>query len=451
MSEGAPLDRRLLGALVLATALAPLGSTSLAVALSSISHDLGVGLSATTQWLVTTYLLVNIVCQSPGGKLGDLVGYRRSLAVGQSLVALGTVCGLLATHLGMLVASRVLVAAGGAAVVPSAMALARNNLPQERHARAFAAFGAMMGLSAAVGPPLGGALTHAFGWRAVFAPNLVILALSAWLARSSGVEAPRPGPRPTFDGVGSGLLGAGLVALVVGLRSGRPAAVAVSALLLAGFGLWERRVASPVIDLGLFREASFTCGGLVVAVGNMAMYATLFELPSFFERVRDVTKASAGAALLALTLGMVASAQLGARLSERFGARITVVAGMLCGAAGCFLLRGGASLMTPRDAVPGLVALGVGVGLSNAPAQASAMLNVPREQAGMASGVLATLRYLGGVAGIAVLGALGRGSDAAGLLATHDRAAGVFAGAMLLGTALAAGLPSGSVPRVTRE
>lgn len=450
MSGEAPLDRRLLGALVLATTLAPLGSTALAVTLSSISRDMGVGLAATTQWLVTSYLLVNIVCQSPGGKVGDLIGYRRSLALGQSLVALGTLCGLFAPNLATLVASRVLVAAGGAAVVPSAMALARNNLPPERHARAFASFGAMMGLAAAIGPPLGGALTHAFGWRAVFAPNLVILALSAWLARSSGSEAPRPGPRPTFDGLGTGLLGAGLVALVVGLRTGRPGAIGASALLLLGFGLWERRVASPVIDLGLFRRASFTCGGLVVAVGNMAMYATLFELPSFFERVRGISKASAGAGLLALTLGMVVSAQLGARLSERVGARLTVAAGMLCGAAGAHLLHGGASLLTPRDAMPALVAMGVGVGLSNAPAQASAMVGVPREQAGMASGVLATLRYLGGVAGIAVLGALSRGSDAAGLLATHDRAARTFAVAMLLGTALAAGLPSGSVPRVTR-
>lgn len=450
MSAGATLDRRLLGALALATTLAPLGSTSLAVALPSMGRDLGVAPAALTQWLVTSYLLVNIVCQSPGGKLGDLIGYRRALALGQSLVAAGTVVALLAPHLAALVVARVLVAAGGAAVVPSAMALARNNLPPERHARAFAAFGALMGLAAALGPTLGGALTRAFGWRAVFAPNLVILALSVALAGASPVAAPRPGRRPTFDGAGSALLGVGLVALVGGLRGGDPRALAVAVAALVAFAAWERRVASPVIDLTLFRRASFTCGGLVVAVGNMAMYATLFELPLFFARVRGVDAARTGVGLLALMLGMVVCAPLGARLSERVGARATAVAGMLCSAAGLYGLRDGASLTVPRDAMPFLVAMGVGIGLSNSPAQASAMADVPRDQAGMAAGVLATLRYLGGVAGIAVLGALSRGADAAGVLAAHGRAAVIFAAALVAGAALSLGLPAGVVPRASR-
>lgn len=447
MSDDAALDRKLLAALVLATTLAPLGSTSLAVALTSISDDLGVGLGATTQWLVTSYLLVNIVCQSPGGKLGDLIGYRRSLRLGLGLVAAGTACGLAATHLGVLVAARVLVAAGGAAVVPSAMALARNGLPPERHARAFAAFGATMGLAAAVGPPLGGALTQAFGWRGVFAPNLVILPLAAWLSRGSS-PASVGARRPAFDGAGSALLGVGLVALVAGLRSGRGTALVTAALSLAAFVMWERRATSPIIDFALFGRASFTCGGLVVAAGNLAMYATLFELPSFFERVRGVDKASAGAGLLALTLGMVVGAQLGARLSERVGARATVIGGMLLGAAGAYALGDGARLLTPRDAAAALAALGGGVGVSNAPAQASAMLGVPREQAGMAAGVLSTLRYLGGVAGVAVLGALDRGSSPTAMLASHARSSTVFTAVMAVGVALAAGLP-GRHPRTT--
>lgn len=129
MSEAETIDRRLLGALALATTLAPLGSTSLAVALHAMSEDLGVSLASTTQWLVTSYLLVNIVCQSPGGKLGDLIGYRRALALGQALVAVGTLCALFAPHLAVLVIARVFVAAGGAAVGPSAMALARTTSP----------------------------------------------------------------------------------------------------------------------------------------------------------------------------------------------------------------------------------------------------------------------------------------------------------------------------------
>lgn len=447
MSERSTLDRRLLAALALATTLAPLGSTSLAVALNAVSRDFGVDDAALRQWLVTSYLLVNIVCQSPGGKLGDLVGYRRSLALGQALVAAGTVCWLIGSHLALLVAARVLVAAGGAAMVPSAMALARNNLPPERHARAFAAFGSLMGLAAAIGPMMGGALTGAFGWRAVFAPNLLLLAISVGLARSSPAEEVRAGRRPAFDGVGSALLGAALVAFVGGLRGGRPAVLTLAALGFAAFAAWERRVDSPVIDLALFRRSSFTCGGLVVAVGNSAMYAMLFELPAFFSRVRGIDHARVGLGLLPLTLGMVVFSPLGARLSERVGARATVAVGMLLSAVGLYGLRDGRALLAPHDAAVALALLGAGVGCSNSPAQASAMVGVPREQAGMASGVLSTLRYLGGVVGVAILGVFTRGTSAADVLATHHRAAVVFSAVLVAGAGLAAGLPNAAAPR----
>lgn len=448
MSE-APLDRRLMAALALACTLAPLGSTSLAVALPSMARDLGVSVAVVTQWLVTSYLVVGIVCQSPGGKLGDLIGHRRALGLGQAMVALGTLCGLLAPHLAVLVVARVLMAAGGAAVLPSAMAMARNSLAPDRQARAFAAFGAMMGLSAAIGPTMGGELTARFGWRAVFVPNLAILALSVLLARAPTARAAAGARRPAFDLLGTLLLAVALVASIAVMKSGRLAALPVALAALAAFVAWERRVASPVIDLSLFSRRAFTCGGLVVALGNMAMYAFLFELPGFFARARAQGAGATGRALLGMMLGMVVCSPLGARLSERVGPRLAAALGLsLCGV-GVHLLGDGARLRVPSDALPALVLMGVGLGLSSSPAQAASIAGVPREQAGMAAGVTATLRYLGGIAGIAVLGALGNGATPEALLAQHHRAGVIFTGVLALAVALSMGLP-GRVEHASR-
>ncbi len=442
MSE-APLDRRLMAALALACTLAPLGSTSLAVALPSMGRDLGVSVPVVTQWLVTSYLVVGIVCQSPGGKLGDLIGHRRALGLGQAIVALGTLCGLLAPHLAVLVVARVLMAAGGAAVLPSAMAMVRGGLAPERQARALAAFGAMMGLSAAIGPTMGGELTARFGWRAVFAPNLVILALSVLLSRAPSARAAATGGarRPAFDVAGTLLLALSLVATIAVMKSGRLAALPVALAALAAFVAWERRVAAPVIDLSLFSRRAFTCGGLVVALGNMAMYAFLFELPGFFSRVRAQGAGATGRALLGMMLGMVVCSPIGARLSERVGPRLAASLGLTICGVGVYLLGDGARLRTPSDALPALVLMGVGLGLSSSPAQAASIASVPREQAGMAAGVTATMRYLGGIAGIAVLGALGGASSPEGLLAQHHRAAMIFTGVLGLAVVLSLGLP----------
>ena len=169
----------------------------------------------------------------------------------------------------------------------------------------------------------------------------------------------------------------------------------------------SRRVASPVIDLSLFSRRAFTCGGLVVALGNMAMYAFLFELPGFFARARAQGAGATGRAMLGMMLGMVVFSPLGARLSERVGPRLAAALGLILCGVGVYLLGDAARLMTPSDALPALVLMGMGLGLSSSPAQAASIASVPREQAGMAAGVTATMRYLGGIAGIAVLGALG--------------------------------------------
>jgi MFS family permease len=432
---------------VSSAALAPLNSTMIAVALPEMGRDLQVSSALLRHGLVTSYLLTGIVLQSLGGKLADRIGYGRALRLGQLVFAAAGLLGFVWPATGALVLARVTMAAAGAVVVPSAIALLRNRLPPERRGRAFGAFGAVMGCSAALGPKLGAMLTEHFGWRSIFIINVPWLALSAGVALLAPAEAqrePAAAERPArFDFIGSLLLGASLAAIVTGsLAPELRLWMLVGGVGLGGFGLWERRVADPVIDLGLFSRRVFCAGALIIALHNLAMYSLLFELPQVSSRMFGSSRESVGSVLSAMMLSMVVTAPIAGRLSDRFGARSLAFAGCVTGALGMLLL-GALPFTQLSAALPGLILLGLGLGLASAPAQASAMSAVPRAQSGMAAGLTSTLRYLGGVAGLAILGGLQTDRKEPLLaLSEHHAALWVFGLALLAAAACAWFLPT---------
>lgn len=438
--ESVPLSA--LTGMLLAASLAPLGSTMIAVALPSIGYDLGEEASDLASWLVSSYLIASIALQSPGGKLGDLIGHGRALVVGLSLVATGGVLGLLGGEVHTLGLARILMASGGAATVPATMAILRNQTTADRRARAFGLFGACMGLAAAIGPLVGGELTQRFGWRAVFAANLPVIAASLLLIlMSRGMHLRAAANRPSFDWPGSALLALGLTLIVVALGMSGSTAWWVSGsgvVLLILFPFWERRAASPVVDFSLFKQGAFFGGGSIIALQNMAMYPLLFQLPLFFDRVRHLGARTMGHALLALTLALMISSVAGGRLTERIGARAQTFVGSLVALAGLWWFADLGSVYVPLDVMPGMVLIGAGVGMTSPPAQAASMNSVVREQSGMAGGVLSTMRYLGGVAGTTALGGLLRDSSSP---LSHQRPLFVCAGALVAAAALSITLP----------
>ena len=428
--------------MLLAASLAPLGSTMIAVALPSIGRDIGAEASDLTQWLVSSYLVTSIALQSPGGKLGDLIGHGRALVVGLSLVAAGSVLGLLVGEVHALGVARILMASGGAATVPATIAILRNQTAADRRARVFGVFGACMGLAAAIGPLAGGELTERFGWRAVFAANLPVVAVSLLLVLTSHNTAKRDvaGGQP-LDVLGSTLLAAGLTMVIVALRMSGGAAWWLGgsgAALLVVFALWERRAASPVVDFSLLARGAFVGGGSIIALQNMAMYPLLFQLPVFFDQVRHLGARTMGQALLALTVAMIVASMVGGRLAERIGARAQTLIGSLAALAGLWWFADFDAVRVPFDVMPGMLLMGIGVGMTSPPAQAASMSTVRPEQAGMAGGVVSTMRYLGGVAGITALGALLRDSASP---ASHQRPLFVYAGALVVAAALSVLLP----------
>jgi EmrB/QacA subfamily drug resistance transporter len=402
----APSPAPLLIAVALSAGLAPLNSTMLVVAIPRISAAFGHGISLTTHALVTSYLVGSIVLQSPGGKLGDVVGYRRAFSLGQATFFVGALLATLAPSLALLTLARVVMSIGGAIIVPSATALLRTEVPLERRGRAFGAFGATMALSAAVGPIVGGQLADAFGYRALFLANVPVLVVAALLARGSGSrDASRVPTKLTFDFVGMALLTLGLGAIVVGSKlvgTTRLALLAGGAVLLAAFVVWERRVEDPIVDLSLLTRRVYVAGGMIVALHNLGMYALMFAVSSALATMFSLTPRQTGQTIIVMMVAMVIASPISGRLIEKLGARVVALAGCVSALLGLVYLRF-ITIDAPLDVAPGLFALGFGLGLAASPAQSSAMSASPREQSGMAAGLLAMLRYLGGVVGLLVI------------------------------------------------
>ncbi len=348
VSTALPL-RSFLG-LALAAVLAPLNSTIVAVALPSIATTFGASEGLVTRWLVTAYLIVAIVAQSPAGRIADLWGYSRVLTLGRALFGLGAILAAFSPQLAVLGAGRVLMALGGALSIPTVFAQIRNSVPESSRGRMFGIFGAIMGTAAAIGPLAGGFLTSRYGWHSIFYVNLPVVALSLLL------EPPRPEARPAraarFEGFGKGL---------------------------AAFGQ-------------LFTRRAFAAGSAIVALQNLVMYAMLFLLPFFLART-GFDPSATGRLLLFFTVAMVLASPIGGRLSDALGSRVVAVSGATIGTAGASLFVAGGAL------APALILVGFGIGVSTSPSQAAALGAIEASQAGIASGALSTMRYLGGVIG----------------------------------------------------
>lgn len=366
--------------LALAAVLAPLNSTIVAVALPSIATTFGASDALVTRWLVTAYLIVAIAAQSPGGRIADLWGYSRVLTLGSALFGFGAILAALSPQLAVLGAGRVLMALGGALSIPTVFAQIRNSVPESSRGRMFGTFGAIMGTAAAIGPLAGGFLTSRYGWHSIFYVNLPVVALSLLL------EPPRRETRPAgaarFQGLGKAL---------------------------AAFGQ-------------LFTRRAFAAGSAIVALQNLVMYALLFLLPFFLART-GFDPSATGRMLLFFTAAMVLASPIGGRLSDALGSRVVAVSGATIGTAGASLFVAGGAL------APALILVGFGIGVSTSPSQAAALGAVDASQAGIASGALSTMRYLGGVIGSGLVALLAA--------SPHDPRLWVFP-AVLFASALAA-------------
>jgi EmrB/QacA subfamily drug resistance transporter len=365
-------------------------------------------------WILNAYNIVFAALLVPAGRLSDRLGRRRMFFVGVStFLAASFVCGL-APSVEVLVAARVVQAAGAAILVPTSLALLLPEFPLEQRATATALWGATGGIAAATGPALGGVLVDATSWRWVFFVNLAIGLPALIPARRLLRESREADPGPLTDIVGIVLLVAGVGLLSLGIVKGQDwgwgsaavvGSLVASAIVLAAFVARSARHPAPVIELGLLRVRSFAVANAGVFLFALGFYALLLANILFLTSVWGWSVLRAGIAVTPGPLMAALSATVGGRLADRYGQRVVALPGGLLFAAGCvvFATATGATPHYAREFLPATLLTGTGVGLSFAAWGSAAVAELPPSRFATGSAISATSRQIGAVLGIAVL------------------------------------------------
>lgn len=338
--------------IAIASALVPLNSTMIAVALPRIADDFGMA-TAETGVLVTLYLVVMLVGQPIAGRIADRVGPRRLASV--ALVGFGaaSAAAMVADHFALLVALRGGQALFGAAIAPSVQAMLRLAVPSAQRGRAFGLQGSVIGVGAGFGPVLGGLLVAGFGWHAVFGANLPVVAL-----------------------------------VLVVLRRAVPAA--------AG----QRAAAPPAHDAPAVRERVlgpvFVAAFAVQALTTVAQYTLLLVTPIVLDH-RGWGSAQVGLALSALTLGTIVASPLGGRWGDRVGRRRPVLVGVAVATVGVVVSAAAGDGVAPAALVATLLVFGIGLGSATPSVLTAGVESAPESRSGTAAGLLSTGRYVGSI------------------------------------------------------
>jgi EmrB/QacA subfamily drug resistance transporter len=383
------------------------------MALPLIRRDLGASLSD-LEWTVNAYTLTFAALLLMGAALGDRFGRRRMFTIGVTIFTLGSAAAALAPTSGMLIAARALQGLGGAISMPLTLTILSAAISAEKRPLALGAWGGIGGLAVAVGPVVGGAITQGVSWHWIFWVNVPIGIVTVILAQLRLPET--HGPDRSLDLGGVALASIGLVGIVWGVTHGNGrgwtdgqvlGAIAAGFAFVVAFLVWEDRAAHPMLPLHLFqRRASVVANGIAFLM-SFGMFGSIFLLSQFFQIVQGLNPLDSGIRILPWTFTPVIVAPIAGWASGRIGARPILVAGMTLMAVGLGWI---AALTSPTvsyvSLVPAFVVSGAGMGLFFAPIANVVLSAVPREDEGKASGANNTIRELGGVFGIAVLGAI---------------------------------------------
>jgi EmrB/QacA subfamily drug resistance transporter len=384
------------------------------VALPSIGRDFHAPLSG-LQWTVDAYTLVLASLLMLSGSTADRLGRRRTFVIGLLTFAAGSLLCSLAPNLTTLIIFRMVQAIGGSMLNPVAMSIITNTftIPRER-AQAIGIWAAVVGVSMALGPVVGGLLVTSVGWRSIFWINIpvgiaaVVLALR-YIPESKAAVARKvdvPGQVLVIT-----LLGSLTYGIIEAPSRGWSSAViagafAVAAASLVALVIQERRVREPLIDLGFFRSVPFSSATVIAIAAFAALGGFLFLNTLYLQDVRGLSPLGAGIDTLPMAAMTMLLPPFAGRLVGRRGSRIPLlIAGAALGAA-CLMLVG-LSATTPFTWLfTAYIVFGIGFGFVNAPITNAAVSGMPRAQAGVAAGIASTSRQIGQTLGVAVVGAL---------------------------------------------
>ncbi|HEU4567313.1 MAG TPA: MFS transporter [Marmoricola sp.] len=448
-----------LGLVMLVQLMLILDMTVVNVALPRIRGDLGFS-AASLSWVLNAYTLTFGGLLLLGGRVGDVLGRRRTFLAGVAVFTLGSFFGGLAPSAGLLVAARALQGVGAAVAAPNVLALITTSAesPAARN-RALALFSAVSSAGGSLGLLLGGALTGYASWRWSLFINVPIGLLVLSLVPRFVAETPRRPGR--FDVPGAVTATAGSSALVFGFihapdhgwsSVGTVGAFAAAAVLLLSFVAIERRVTAPVLDLGLLRHRGRAGAVSVMALFIGAQFGFLFFTVQFMQSVLGYGALESGFAFLPLTLLIFATSRVSPRLVGRYGVRPVVLVGLsFVAAANLWMTQIDVTSSYLGLLLPPMLLIGMGAGLGFMPVTVAMLSEVAPEHAGSASGLLQMGQQVGGSLGLAVLVTVFASTGVRGELISGMPAAFLTGAGFVLVAVGAAGLLLGRQGRVDAE
>ncbi len=420
----------ILGICCMSVLLVGMDVTIVNVALPAIQHDLRATLSG-LQWILDAYTLVVASLLMLAGSLSDRFGRRRVFQIGLLLFIAGSVLCSLAQSILQLVVFRAMQGLGASMLNPVALSIIANASPEPKaRGRAVGIWGGVAGVSMAIGPLLGGALTESVGWRSIFWINLPIgLAAVALAARY--VPESKAARARAFDPVGQWMVFIGLAALTYAVIEG-PHAGWTSPLILGLFAaagiasvtflLYEPRRTEPMVELRFFRSVPFSTAALLGVAAFSCFAGFLFLNALYLQQVRGLSAFQTGLCSLPLAIMMMLCSPFSGRMVGRYGTRPSLVA------AGAGFLLSTLSLTGLNPGTPIALVMvsylffGIGLGMVNPAISNNAVAGMPLAQAGVAAAIASTARQVGAALGVAIAGTVVSASHAHGLdftRATH--------------------------------
>jgi DHA2 family multidrug resistance protein-like MFS transporter len=418
----------LLGIMCLSLVMVVMAVSGLNVAIPSIQAALGASASD-LQWIVDSYAIIFAGLLLTAGAIGDRFGRKRALQGGLVLFGLGSILGTVADDVTVVIVARTVMGVGAAFIMPATLSIISAVFPPHERAKAIAVWAGFAGAGGALGPLIVGFfltdwwIFPAYWWGSAFLINvvtvvIVLAAVTIWSPRSKDDEA------TPLDPLGAALSIVGLAALLYGIIEGPVkgwtsvdvvAGFVIAAVGLTGFVLWELRAEHPMLPMRYFRNGAFSLGSGVITFGFFVMFGFFFLMTQFLQFVRGYSPLDAGVATLPLAATLVVVSPRSAQLAEKLGASRVISAGFA-------FIAVGFGVFTQIDAsssylaiAVGLVLLGIGMGITVAPATGSIMSAVPLNKAGVGSAVNDTTREVGGALGIAVLGSIANSAYRSGV------------------------------------
>ncbi|MGW0810960.1 DHA2 family efflux MFS transporter permease subunit [Nonomuraea sp. NPDC002799] len=402
--------------LSLAILITGLDMTVLNLALPTLAAELGASIGQ-LQWIVNAYVLVEASLLLPIGLLGDRLGRKKVLLIALALFGVASLFAAYATSAGALITARAVLGLGAAALVPLPFAMVPVMFTEAERPKAIGLLTLITTVAFPLGPIVGGWLLSHFWWGSVFLINVPVVIVTLVTLILLMPES-RSEHRPRIDFVGMLISSAGLAIVTFGVIQagergwGDPLALTVivaGLLTLAAFVGWERRISrrgQPLIELGLFRSASFTWGTILTITVFFAIFGLLFTLPQYFQEIQGTDPMGAGLRLLPVIGGLALGTLLAGFLARAIGSKFTVAAGFVLMAVGFVL-----AAMTGLDTGYGYVALwsviiGAGFGVVITTAMDAALGELSAERSGVGSALIQAMQRVGSAFGVAILGSV---------------------------------------------